>query len=163
MNELKLNYPFVIILVGHPLVGKTTWIKNNFNLDDISIISRDEILMDVAGTMDYNLAYEIVDQKLVDKQLKLKLENVSKSNKNTIIDMTHMGSKRRKYNLSHFGDDFYKVAVVFPILDIEEYEIRNKERTLNENKSIPYSVVERMVSNFQPVKVEEGFNKIILL
>jgi len=163
MKNLNLKYPFVMILVGHPLVGKTTWVKENFDKNDILLISRDEILMEVAGTMDYNLAYETVDQKLVDKELKSRLENAGKSDKNVIIDMTHMGSKRRKYNLSYFDDKFYKVAVVFPILDKSEYEVRNQERTLNENKSIPYSVVERMVSDFQSIKVEEGFNKVIVL
>jgi len=153
MKNLNLKYPFVMILVGHPLVGKTTWVKEKFDTNDLLVISRDEILMEVAGTMDYNLAYKTVDQKSVDKELRSRLETAGKSDKNVIIDMTHMGSKRRKYNLSYFDDKFYKVAVVFPILDKSEYEVRNQERTLNENKSIPYSVVERMVSDFQSIKI----------
>ena len=39
-----------------------------------------------------------------------------------------MASKRRKQNLNYFTNDYYKLAVIFPILSEEEYVKRNQKR-----------------------------------
>jgi predicted kinase len=57
MNLKELKEPFVIFLVGVPLVGKSTFIRENF--EGINVISRDEILMEVAGTRDYTEAWKM--------------------------------------------------------------------------------------------------------
>lgn len=163
MKDLKLKYPFVMVLIGPPLSGKTTFINEKFNKDEVDIISRDQILLDLSETNDYNLAFKTVNQKLVDDELKSRLVNSGKSNKNVIIDMTNMSSKRRKHNLSYFDDNFYKVAVLFPILEWSEYLKRNEKRSVNENKFIPEEVIKNMISNYQEVRYDEGFNKVIVL
>ena len=157
----KLKEPYVIILVGPPLSGKTTWINKNFEPGTFELISRDQIVLDLHGDEDYNTAFKSVDQKEVDKILVNKISTSAKEKKNVIIDMTHMSSKRRKYNLSFFDDEYYKLAVIFPILTDEEYVTRDKKRTEEENKSIPMSVVKNMISSYQPVSKEEGFNSVI--
>lgn len=157
----KLKEPYVIILIGPPLSGKTTWINKNFEPGTFELISRDEIVLDLHGNGDYNTAFKTVDQKEVDRILVNKILDSAKEKKNVIIDMTNMTSKRRKYNLSFFDDEYYKLAVIFPILKDEEYVARDKKRTEEENKSIPMSVVKNMISSYQPVSKEEGFNSVI--
>jgi predicted kinase len=157
----KLKKPYVIILIGPPLSGKTTWIRKNFEPESFELISRDEIVLDLHGNGDYNTAFKTVDQKEVDRILVNKILASAKEKKNVIIDMTHMTSKRRKYNLSFFDDEYYKLAVIFPILKDEEYVSRDKKRTEEENKSIPMHVVKNMISSYQPVSKEEGFNSVI--
>ena len=157
----KLKEPYVIILIGPPLSGKTTWINKNFEPGTFELISRDEIVLDLHGNGDYNTAFKTVDQKEVDIILVNKILDSAKEKKNVIIDMTNMTSKRRKYNLSFFDDEYYKLAVIFPILKDEEYVARDKKRTEEENKSIPMSVVKNMISSYQPVSKEEGFNSVI--
>jgi predicted kinase len=49
MNLEKLKEPYVIILIGPPLSGKTTWIRQNFEPGTFELISRDQIVMDVHG------------------------------------------------------------------------------------------------------------------
>ncbi len=115
------------------------------------------------GDEDYNTAFKSVDQKEVDRILADKLVQAGKDGRNAIVDMTHMNSKRREFNLSFFGKDYYKLAVIFPILSDEEYVQRDKKRTEEENKSIPIYVIKNMISSYQPVKKEEGFDKIISL
>ena len=159
MSIKNLKEPFVIILIGPPLSGKTTWIRENFPTTEV--ISRDEILMEVYGSKNYTEAFKNVDQKEVDKVLHEKLVDVSSKNKNVIVDMTHMASKRRKHNLNYFSDDYYKLAVIFPILSDEEYERRNKKRIEEENKDLPMHVIKNMISSYQPVSTEEGFDKVI--
>jgi predicted kinase len=156
----KLKEPYVILLIGPPLSGKTTFIRNTFKDESFELISRDQIIMDVYGSDDYNEAFNRVDQKEVDKVLVNTMISVSKSKKNAIIDMTNLSSKRRKYNLSFF-DDYYKMAVIFPILDESEYERRNSKRTLEERKTIPMHVIKNMISSYQPIKHDEGFDRVI--
>jgi predicted kinase len=163
MKDLKLKYPFVMILIGPPLSGKSTFIRENFNDVEIDVISRDQIVLDLSGTDDYNLAFNTVNQKEVDKELKSRLLEAGKSDKNVIIDMTNLSSKRRKSNLSYFEDKFYKVAVLFPELEWSEYLRRNELRSVNENKMIPEGVIKNMIENFQEVRYDEGFNKVIVL
>lgn len=161
MNLKHIKEPFVIILVGPPLSGKTTWIRNNFPTTEV--ISRDEIVMEVYGSKNYTDAFNNVDQKEVDRVLDSRLKEANKSKKNVIVDMTHMTSKRRKQNLDYFSDDYYKLAVIFPILSDEEYAKRNKKRIEEENKDLPMHIVKRMISSYQPIRSDEGFNKIVSL
>ncbi len=156
---MNIKEPFVMLLIGPPLSGKTTWIKNNF--PNTEVISRDELVMEVAQTRDYNKAFAEVDQKLVDQILQERLLKSSMDEKSVIVDMTNMTIKRRLSTLKYFGDNFYRVAVIFPILSDEEYQIRNQKRISEENKDLPLRIIKRMISSYQPISKEEGFNKII--
>jgi len=161
MDLRNIKEPFVIILIGPPLSGKSTWIRENF--PDTTVICRDEILMDVYGSRNYTEAFKNVDQKEVDRVLHQSLVDANKEKKNVIVDMTHMGSKRRKQNLNYFTNDYYKLGVIFPILLDEEYVIRNQKRIDEENKNIPMSVIKSMISSYQTISPQEGFNKVISL
>jgi len=158
---MKLKEPFVIILVGPTLSGKSTWIRNNY--PNVNVISRDEIVMEVAGTRDYNKAFETVDQKMVDKVLSERLTDANSTKTSTIVDMTNMTVKRRAQTLRYFDDTFYKVAVIFPILSDDEYQKRNIDRNAKENKWIPPSVIKSMIDSYQQPTTVEGFDNIISL
>ena len=161
MDIKNLKEPFVIILIGPPLSGKTTWIRENFPTTEV--ISRDEIVMEVYGSRNYTEAFKSVDQKEVDRVLTQKFLDANKEKKNVIVDMTHMASKRRKQNLNYFSDDYYKLGVIFPILPDDEYERRNQKRIEEENKNLPMAIVKSMISSYQPITADEGFNKVISL
>jgi predicted kinase len=163
LNIKHLKEPWVLTLIGPPLSGKDTWIKQNFNPSDIVMISRDQILLDVYGSDNYDEAFKNVNQKEVDRVLISTIQKASKENKNVIINMTNMTRKRRMYNLDFFGDEYYKVAVIFPILDEAEYERRNLKRKEEEQKFIPTHVLKNMISSYQTVSKEEGFDKIVSL
>lgn len=158
----NLKSPYILILVGPPLSGKSFFYRKFIKEVDsnVTLISRDEIVLNLHGDNDYNEAFNKVDQKEVDKVLVNTIMSASKARKNVIIDMTNLSSKRRKYNLSFF-EDYYKMAVIFPILEEEEYERRNAKRTLDENKTIPMHVIKNMISSYQPIKHDEGFNRVI--
>lgn len=158
---MKIKEPFVMLLVGPTLSGKSTWLKTNY--PNVKVISRDEIVMEVAGTTDYNKAFEQVDQKLVDRVLAERLAEANSTKTSTIVDMTNMTVKRRAQTLRYFSDDFYKISVVFPILSSEEYERRNILRNSQENKWIPPHVIQSMIDSYQAPTQEEGFHQIILL
>jgi predicted kinase len=161
MSIKNLKEPFVIILIGPPLSGKSTWIRENFPTTEV--ISRDETVMEVYGSRNYTEAFNNVDQKEVDKVLTQKFLDANVAKKNVIVDMTHMASKRRKQNLNYFSDDYYKLGVIFPILSDDEYVRRNQKRIEEENKDLPMRIVKSMISSYQPITPDEGFNKVITL
>jgi predicted kinase len=163
LNIKHLKEPWVLTLIGPPLSGKDTWIGNNFDVNEVVMISRDQILLDVYGSDNYDEAFKNVNQKEVDRVLISTIQKASKENKNVIINMTNMTRKRRMYNLDFFGDEYYKVAVIFPILDEAEYERRNLKRKEEEQKFIPTHVLKNMISSYQTISKDEGFDKIISL
>ena len=153
--------PFVMIMIGPTLSGKSTYIKQNYS--DTKVISRDEIVMEVFGSRDYNLAFKEVDQKEVDRVLAKRLKDTNDLKTNVIIDMTNMTIKRRMLTLRNFDKSFSRVAVVFPILSEEEYFKRNVERNAKENKWIPPLVIKSMIDSYQAPSEEEKYDSIIFL
>lgn len=163
MNINKLKEPYILVLIGPPLVGKSTWIRENFISKDIdlNVISRDQLVVDLYGSDDYNKAFKEVNQKEVNDMLERSFIEASKNGDNVIVDMTNLTSKRRKSTLNYFGDEYQKVAVIFPPVDWEEIKRRNEKREIEEQKTIPEHVIRNMLSSYQPVKEEEGFDKIV--
>lgn len=158
----KLPEPYILVLIGPPLSGKDTLIRN-LNIPNLKVISRDQILLDVYGSDNYDEAFKNVNQKDVDRELQKQLLDASENQNNVIINMTNMTSKRRSHNLKNFGGDFKKIAVIFPILEWSEYEKRNNKRKLEEQKFIPIHVLKNMISSYQPIRDTEGFDKVITL
>lgn len=157
----KIKEPFVMILIGPTLSGKSTYIRNNY--PDTDVISRDEIVMEIFGSRDYNRAFKEVDQKEVDRTLAKKLKQANDVKRSVIVDMTNMTVKRRLATLLNFDKDFTRVAVVFPILSEEEYLRRNIDRNAKENKWIPPAVIKSMVDSFQEPTSEERYDLVINL
>jgi predicted kinase len=157
----NIKEPFVIMLIGPTLSGKSTYIRNNY--PNVEVISRDEIVMEVFGSRDYNLAFKEVDQKEVDRVLASRLKEANDSKKSVIIDMTNMTVKRRMATLRNFDKDFSRIAVVFPILSDEEYTKRNIDRNAKENKWIPPFVIKSMIDSYQEPSIQEGYDRIITL
>ena len=157
------SQPYILMLVGPPLSGKDSLLKK-INLDDVTIISRDDILMSLHDTNDYSEAFNQVDQKLVDKLLAQKIQDCITEKKDVIINMTNLSKKGRNRHLSKFpNNDYEKIAVVFPKLDIDEYINRNLKRKKENNKFIPVNVIQSMIENWQETTSDEGFDQIIKL
>jgi len=163
VNYLNKNQPFVLIMVGPPLSGKSTYIRKLEEVLNFKVVCRDDIIMELSDSDDYNISFNSVDQKKVDFILKNRMIEYSSNKENVVVDMTNLTSKRRKSNLNYFDNDYNKVALVFPILSFDEYSSRNKKRKEEENKNISVSIWQSMVNNFQTIKLEEGFNKVFSL
>ena len=150
-----------MMLIGPTLSGKSTYIRNNY--PNVQVISSDEIVMEVFGSRDYNLAFKEVDQKEVDRVLATRLKDANDLKTSVIIDMTNITVKRRMATLRNFDKDFSRIAVVFPILSEEEYSKRNIDRNTKENKWIPPFVIKSMIDSYQEPTLDEGYDRIIIL
>ena len=159
INQLK-NKKFLILLIGHPLVGKSTFIKNKLNNLDFNLISRDNIILDLSSTKEYNKAWDEVNHKEVDRILNKRIDNSILNNESVVIDMTNLTKKRRKGFINRFND-YYKVGILFDILSSDEIKSRNEKRNNEESKYINESIINTMISSYQTPTKEEGFDKII--
>ena len=163
LSDINTTKSKVILLVGPPLSGKDTYLNSN-DFSNFTIISRDDILMSLHTNSSYSDAFDKVDQKLVDKLLNQKIQDSINNKENVIINMTNLSPKSRNKHLCKFPNtDYYKIAVVFPKLDLSDYINRNEGRLLNENKFIPLPVIKNMIDNWIEISDNEGFDTIIKL
>lgn len=158
---LTCPQPWAIVLVGLPLSGQDTVIKS-LNLNSFTLVSRDQLLLESQeGISDYRNAYSTVDGKELDKKFFHEINRVSETAANVIINATHLTRKRRRKVRLRLEKSHYCIALVLPLLDIQEFTHRNTQREIEEKKKIPMSVFESMLALFEKVEEDEGFEAIL--
>lgn len=159
LNEL--NNPIAIILVGLPLSGKDTILKLPL-FKAFKCISRDSLLVQVATTgADYRQAYASVDGKLIDKQFFKEIDRAVSEKVDVVINATHLRIKRRRKVRMRFEHTHYCIALVLPLISLEEFIYRNNLRNQLEGKSISQSVFEGLIDSYEPLSDTEGFDCIM--
>lgn len=159
IEMLKTTDKNLILMVGVALSGKSTLINKIKDHID-TIISRDDIVLEMSNGLSYSEAFGKVNQKKVSKELKRRIDEASKSDGNIVIDMMNHRSKSRRSHLSKF-DGFVKIAL---IVDCPTYEVlleRNEKRNREEGKFIPENVLSQMLSSYSSPTKDEGFDYII--
>ena len=146
-----------IILVGPPNSGKSTWVKQNAK--DYKVMSRDNTILRLAKTDNYNEAWRKVDQKDVDSAYDMERKVVAKTEKHIVFDLTHMTAKARTRSINGLPKDMKRTCVVF-FTPYEELVARDKKRTKEENKSIPAHALQNMMGSFAFPVLSEGFDEI---
>lgn len=156
----KTNY--LVMLIGAPGSGKSTYIKNDISIDieliNPVVISTDNYIQEYAdkNNMTYNQAFsEYV--KTAEMRMKLELANAIKDKRDIIWDQTNMSAKSRMNKLNKIPDFYSKAAVVFHC-DRETLIERNKNR---EGKTIPTAIIDSMLASYDNPTFEEGFAVII--
>ena len=143
----------IVIMIGPPGAGKSTFINSFFKDSNFFVLSRDEIIMEMGEGDNYAESWKTADQKLVSKIFNERLMDLKNHKRNIIIDMTMMGRKSRRRILSQFND-YYKSAVCF-YTEFGEMLVRNRKRNREEGKHIPYAVMKDMVKRFEPPMFDE--------
>jgi predicted kinase len=154
--ELKKE---LVVLIGPPNVGKSTYIENNSN--NHKIISRDDLVLKYAKTDDYNKGFDNLtheQHQQIDKDLQDIYRRFLKDKENIFIDMTNVSPKsRRKWtNLVKRSD--YKIKFVLFLTSYNEIMRRNKDRG---NKTLKESVIVKFMSRFTyPLPYKEKFDEL---
>jgi len=145
--------PVVTMLVGPPACGKSTWVEDNKY--DHYILSRDAIVMEEAGDVDYTTAFATVDQNKVDKLHQQALRHLTSFDTTFVVDQTNMSRKSRRKILSQVSDKYWKKAVVFAT----GYNDIMERRAAREGKEIPNYVMKNMIGSFM-VPLYDEFDEI---
>ncbi len=148
------NQPTVIILVGLPASGKSTWRTAN---DGNSVVcSQDDLVEHYADHqgLTYTEAFRKADLKSFERQVKQQFADAIAANQNIILDRTNMSVKSRAIFLKMVPDHYKKVAIVFdcdPVL----LDYRLARRAKLTGKFIPPFVIRDMRRNYQKPTIEE--------
>lgn len=135
--------PKATFLIGLPCSGKSTYYNDNKHLG--KLISRDDILLDLAETMDYNEAWNKVDQKEVDKLFREKLQLTMKEKEDIVIDRTNLTYKGRMKFVNQLRQNRYNIHYKVFLIPYETLMRRNGDR---EDKTISWGVYLQMSKSF---------------
>lgn len=146
----------IIMLIGIPGSGKTTYSKELIKKYNAKVISSDKVRQTYIG----------IDEKEVFPTVyKLCIEEL-KEEKNVILDATHITPKVRKRSfdaLDAYGMPYEKVAVYIDT-SVEECARRVEKRNQDPNElSLPVEVVYSYGKNIIPPSKEEGFDEIYIV
>lgn len=162
LNELN-NVPELLVLVGLPASGKSTWVKNflSSTKKEFVIVSTDDILekMAIDNNSNYNDMHNS-NYKNAEKEMNQIATSAFSNRKNIIWDQTNLSSNKRRKILSRCPKEYNKVAVVFEVDDNELYK-RLNTRELETGKRISPNVISQLKGSYSPVSNTEGFDKII--
>ena len=161
----KSKGPQIILLVGLPGSGKSTFV-NNYRLKKHAFVaSTDNIIEEYAKAhgMDYNEAFKKLDfKKDVESKMKIQIRQAANKGENIIIDQTNMTDKSRQSKMSMVPKHYERYAIVLwpPIEVVRERLLKREKET---GKSIPETVIQRMLSSYIPPDFREGFKDIIFV
>lgn len=162
---LPSRSPWLIMLVGIPGCGKSTWaqwylnelILRDLYLEDPVIISSDKFIEERAkqeGTTYDKVFNDTI--KVATSNMYTEKNQAVAHNKNIIWDQTNITTFSRISKLRTIPKEYYKVALVWE--PKEEYLNHKTERP---DKHIPKEVLWDMYHRYQPPLLTEGFNQII--
>lgn len=157
MNVNNWKKPFVVMMIGLPGSGKSTWIKQN--LPGIKVLSTDDLIEKYAA--DRGKTYSEVFAKaapLAAAKFDQQLKSAAKNGESVIIDQTNMGKKSRMNKIAPFKNH-YKVAIMVSA-DPTELKLRLAHRAEMTGKHIPEKVIDQMARSFQTITDDEGWNEV---
>jgi predicted kinase len=149
----------LIMLVGVPGSGKSTWRKSHYDnrsKDRTAIFSTDDIIEDLA--LQYGFTYNEIFKdtiSLAEKVCFKRLKAWCDSCDRIVIDRTNLTKKGRAKFLNIIPDEFERTAIIFPYPD--DIEERLKSRP---GKVLPLKLVQDMYSKYEAPSLDEGFDFI---
>jgi len=157
MNYESWPNPWLVMLIGLPGSGKSTYCRSN--LPKVPILSTDDIIEKYAK--DKGKTYSEVFTKIASeagKHVQQKTKKFIKDRQSVIIDQTNMTRKSRTNKLIPF-EGYYKVAIIVTA-DPVELTLRLKLRAEQTGKYIPQNVIDQMAQSFQTIDPSEGWNEV---
>lgn len=150
------NKPMMIMMVGLPGTGKSTFINQNFK--DLNVVSTDNIIEQMASEKGITYSEAFNDCiKIATKKFFEQISNNVESNVSFVVDRTNLSTNSRKKILDLIPSEYNKIAIVVSLNDETEHFRRLNNRP---GKIIPDHVVQTMKKSFEMPSKSEGFHKI---
>ena len=147
----------IILLVGPPNSGKTTWTKDFMikNKDYVKV-SRDDLRQTLFGSWVVSRQMENIITDIQNQMVNTFIKN----NVNVILDNTHCKMKYIQEVIDFFGSTS---DIIFKVFDVDEHTLhaRNEYRGKIDGKYIPDIVMENMIKNFKELKETFHFKDIV--
>ena len=146
----------LIMMVGIPGSGKSTYIKNHF--PNIVSVSRDAIrfeILDEKGGEYFDYEKEVFNSFVRQIIGSLVVDEV------TIADATHLNKNSRAKLLNKVRQFADEIEVIFMDVDLITAIERNDKR--EGHAKVPRGVIRRMFFQLEAPEENEGFNKITII
>ncbi len=153
----------LIMLVGVPGCGKSTWVETFNESGKFTVISMDYFI-DELGALE-GLTYRESFEKyagVAARKMKEELKRAFKADEHIIWDQTNLTTKSRKKKLKVIPEGYTKIAQVFEI-DSPELERRRILRGDVGGKIVPAFVLQRMAASYARPTKSEGFDTIKII
>lgn len=150
--------PKLLMLVGPPCSGKSTWVDNNF--PTTPILSTDRYIEQYANLAQktysevFSEAFTLANQKMYSD-----LQIYTEADMDIIWDQTNLTLKSRKGKLNKIPNHYLKYAICFTISE-NEFIARNDYRAQN-GKNIGLNLFRDMQASYIMPTSAEGFDTII--
>lgn len=155
----------LIILIGIPCSGKSTWVKNNLSdiSDNAMVVSPDDIRRSEFGDVNVQTHNRIVWNMAEDRALK-----ILNAKYDCVLDATNVnGSNRSKFitNILHGLKDVNVdlIAVVFEVdLSVAKYRLIKDIENGIDRANVPEETIDRMFNQLRNGKqyIEKNFDKV---
>lgn len=151
----------LIMLVGLPGTGKSTWVKNQgfFDKPDWMVLSTDNYIDSVAlgEGKTYSEVFPVAI-KQAELNMQEGLEYAIKAKMNIVWDQTNLSAGTRVKKLARVPLCYRRVARVFPIPENHNEWLNSAERV---GKVIPPYIIASMIAVYNTPSIYEGFDEII--
>ena len=157
----KMKMPNLYMLVGLPGTGKSYWINNKFEpTGNYHIASTDYYIEHIAShfRISYNEAFDAI--KFAEKMMYKDISTAITANLDIVWDQTNLTKKSRAEKLKKIPDYYNKYCVNFLL---PEKEIWNHRLNNRPGKTIPWNVLNSMLTSKQDPTFDEGFKEIITI
>jgi predicted kinase len=149
-----IKMPKITFLVGVPGSGKSTWRSRNAS-DEVVISSGDAIeAFAAANDLTYAEAFETLDLKVVEKDMRTRYAEAVATKSDIIIDRTNISKKTRNKFLSSLPKIYIREAIVFTVAP-EVLAERLRKRQMETGKYVPAAVVEHFSKSFEMPEAPE--------
>ena len=153
--------PELIMMVGIPASGKSTFVKQYESTPGYVVVGTDRILERIATEKDisYNQAMELYYNQ-ANKEMNTAVDAAIAAGHSVIWDQTNLSKKTRSFKINRFPSSYQKLAVVVRCNNAEEHLRRLNSRP---GKTIPQSVMDNMIANFEMPTTAEGFDTVVII
>ena len=156
----KLIKPDLIMMVGTPGSGKSTWIETICKYyPNTNVVSRDKIRFSMISDKDdyFSKETEVFEEFIAQIMKSVKTYDM------TIIDATHLNKRGRAKVFNRMRHLLKNVTLRAVVMDttFQTCLRRNSKRT--GRALVPQSAIKNMYASFEMPTKEEGFEQIIIV
>ena len=152
--------PELIMLVGLPGTGKSTWVQSQgyFDKPDWMVLSTDNYIMSIKDdNKTYNDLFPLYI-KAAERNMIEALDYACRTRMNIVWDQTNLSAASRAKKLRLMPLCYKKTVRVFPVPPNHSEWLNSEERR---GKVIPDHVIASMLAVFEQPTIYEGFDEII--
>ena len=163
INQLKaLDQPWVMLMIGPPGVGKSTFVKSLQEAGiKFHIASTDDLIESYGAKhkLLYAEAFKRANLKDIKRQMINLMHESFMRGENVINDQTNMGSKKRRTTLLEAPENYLRIGLMFNASN-EELKARLAKREAETGKKIGWGIVENMFKSYSTPTKGEGFTHL---